>query len=76
MEVKFTERLKELMAEKGWDEEELGARLDATPRLVRRFLNGESRPKLVLLAEMSLLFKVSLDYLLGFSDDRKPKKRK
>ncbi len=71
LEVRAMNRAKQLMEEKGWSVYDLAAKLGATPRLVQRFLDGESKPRLISWIKMSLLFNVSLDYLIGLSDERK-----
>ncbi len=69
MSMNFQERLKELRTEKGWKQKELAARLNVTDDCVHFWEKGRSEPSIAQIIQLSTLFDVSIDYLLGKIDD-------
>ena len=67
----ISERIKELRKEYKMTKEELGARLGVTRSSVNLWEMGMSTPVLQNVIEMSKIFKVSVDYVLGLDDDVK-----
>lgn len=69
----FPERLKQLRAEKNIMQKDLAELLDLTPRAMRKYETGEIDPptsKIIILAKY---FGVSVDYLLGLTDNLESK---
>jgi len=67
----ISERIKELRKEYKMTQEELGNRLGVTRSSVNLWEMGMSTPILQNVIEMSKIFKVSVDYVLGLDDDMK-----
>ena len=67
----FHERLRQLRIEKGITQADLAAIADLSLRGYRKFELGENSPNLVVLIALADYFNVSLDYLVGRSDDPK-----
>lgn len=63
------DRLKELREEAHLTQEELSLQLSISEPQIWRYENGESSPKADVLVRLSAFFNVSVDYLLGVSDD-------
>lgn len=67
----FPTRLKELRLEKGLTLKELSENLNTTNTTLSRYENSLREPKVYTLKEISNYFNVSVDYLLGNTDERK-----
>lgn len=65
-------RLKELRKEKGLTQIELAKLLNVSDRSVGFYETGERDPDTETLTKLANYFDVSIDYLLGRSDIRKP----
>lgn len=65
-------RLKVLRLEKGMTQEEFASRVHVTQRAVSNWELSKREPPEAAIEEMCKLFDVSADYLLGFSNERKP----
>lgn len=65
------ERLKELRLAKQLKQNEFAKHLDISDRTVRHYENGDREPDIDKLIEIADFFEVSLDYLVGRSDDPK-----
>lgn len=63
------DRLVELRRAKGLSQEQLARELNISQSLVSYYETGRKQPGYDVLAEMARLFSVSIDYLLGLSDD-------
>ncbi|MEI3604491.1 helix-turn-helix transcriptional regulator [Pseudogracilibacillus sp. SE30717A] len=65
------ERLKDLRDEFGYDQKEMGKKLNITTSAYGYYEQGRNEPPLETLIKIAGIFKVSTDYLLGLSDQRK-----
>lgn len=70
----FAERLKQLRKEKELTIEQLADKLGSAKSTISRYENGLREPKGDILKLLTDFFDVSLDYLVGVSDIRTPKK--
>lgn len=68
----FAERLKELRKEKRITQEKLADRFFITKSAISKYENGVNTPENKLLQDMADFFEVSVDYLLGRTNDAKP----
>lgn len=68
----FGERLRELRREHQLTTVELGKALDIANSSISRYENGLREPRRDFLEKVSKYFDVSIDYLLGVSDERNP----
>ena len=66
----FSEVLRELRKEKKVSQRKLGELLGISDRNIRFYESGEHRPDFEGLLLLADYFNVSLDYLVGRSDDR------
>ena len=64
------ERLAKLRIEKGLTQTALGIKLNVTPNMVSFYESGKSQPGIDTLIDLSEIFGVSIDYLVGNSDIR------
>ena len=72
----FNERLKELRKEKSITIEKLATDLGSAKSTISRYENGLREPKKDFLEMLSQYFDVSVDYLLGRTDERNLNKEK
>ena len=72
----FSDRIKKLREQMGYTQSELAKKLYLTRASVNSWEMGLSAPSTSTIVELSRLFHVSTDYLLGLTDERKPYKRK
>lgn len=68
----FSERLKELRKEKRLTVEQLADKLGSAKSTISRYENGKREPKKDFLEMLSSFFDVSISYLLGETDIKKP----
>lgn len=68
MKIKLGERLKELRKEKGLTQKEIAAIFNLNSVTYLHYEKSQREPSLSLLAEFSIYYKVSVDYLLGLVD--------
>ena len=68
MNIKFSERLKNLRKEKGLSQAELANALNLTQRKISYLETGKFEPDLKILWDVSSYFEVSCDYLIGKSE--------
>lgn len=66
------DNIKKLRIEKGLTQEELGKVLNKTKNNISQYETGKREPDNDTLSKLSDLFSVSVDYLLGRTDDLKP----
>lgn len=71
----FSERLKELRADKKISMKDLAKAVGATDGAISNWENGVNEPKLTFIVRLTLFFGVSSDYLLGLEDETGEKKR-
>ncbi len=67
----FPERLKQLREENGYNQDYVAEYLGVKQQTYSRYENNVSEPDISTIQKLTMLFKVSSDYLLGFSDYRK-----
>lgn len=67
----FSERLKELRTSKGLTMEQLAKEIDSTRGTISNFENENKKPSLDMLIKLADYFDVSIDYLVGRTDDSK-----
>lgn len=72
----FQERLKRLRKDKGITQEQLAVALNIPPTTIRRLETSNSIPRRERLGAIADYFSVSIDYLLGQTDDPYPVKKK
>lgn len=70
----FSERLRSLRIEKGFKQEYLAEKLNISTTVMSRLENASTVPKFDTLIQLSDIFNVSIDYLLGRSDNRNIRK--
>lgn len=63
-------RLAELRKEKGLSQIELGGILGLSHTVLSRYETGGLEPNITTLKKMATYFNVSIDYLVGYSDER------
>ncbi len=68
MENKFGERLKELLKENNMKNRDLAEKLNISSRLVYYWTNGQRECGFDMLLELSGIFDVTTDFLLGKTD--------
>jgi len=61
----FQEKLIELRKAKGWSQEELGEKLSVTRQTLSKWELGQTTPEMDKLIELSKLFNISIDTLVG-----------
>ena len=67
----FAERLKQLRNSKGLTLKQLGDAIGSTKATIGNLENSNKQPSLAMLCALADYFDVSLDYLVGRSDDSK-----
>ncbi len=65
----FTENIKRLRISKNLSQKQIAESLKIADRQYRRYENGEQQPTLPVAIKLADYFNVSLDYLVGRSDD-------
>ena len=66
--MNFAEQLMTLRKQRGWSQEELGSRVGVTRQTVSKWEMGQSTPELEKLVELSRLFDMSIDRLVGLEE--------
>lgn len=66
--MEFYQRLKELRQNAGYTQEELAKKLELSSGAIGLYEQNRRTPNDSTLKKMATLFKVSIDYLLGFDD--------
>lgn len=66
--MEFRECLRELRTEKNWTQKMLAAKMNVTDDCVHFWEKGRSEPSVRQIIELSVLFEVTTDYLLGKTD--------
>lgn len=66
--VKLGQRLKELRTSNNYTQKEIAAKLNINSVTYLHYEKGQRQPPLELLADIALLYDVSVDYLLGLID--------
>ena len=68
MELKFSDRLKELRHEKGLNQIELAKQLGVSNGIISLWENNLREPGMYSLVQIAAFFDVSVDYLVGLRD--------
>lgn len=68
MKSNFSERLKELRAERRMKQEDLAKQLKLTKSTISGWEVGRNQPSYEILIDLSNIFDVSVDFLIGKSD--------
>lgn len=66
--MSFAENLMALRKQRGWSQEELGNQIGVTRQTVSKWEMGQSTPELEKLVELSRLFGMSIDQLVGLEE--------
>lgn len=66
--MNFAEHLMTLRRQRGWSQEELGDQIGVTRQTVSKWEMGQSTPELEKLVELSRLFGMSIDQLVGLEE--------
>jgi transcriptional regulator with XRE-family HTH domain len=69
---KFGPRLRELREEANLTVEQLAEKLGVVKQTISKYENNQREPKYEYLLKLAEIFNVSVDYLLGRIDERKP----
>ena len=67
----FSERLRMIRQEKKLNQTSIGKEIGISLKQIQRYEAGDSEPTLSVLLRLADFFDVSLDYLVGRSDDPK-----
>lgn len=67
--MEFKSRLKELRFEKGMSQVEIGKLLNVSKMAISHWEKGNSEPSIEQLKVLAKFFDVSVDYLVGYTDD-------
>ena len=70
--MEFKDRLKELRDETGKMQKDFAAELEINAPKYSRLESGKQQPSIQELIQLAEYFHVTIDYLLGFSDSKKP----
>lgn len=65
----FSNKLKELRTSKNISQKQIASQLDIADRQYRRYENEEQQPTLPIIIKLADYFDVSLDYLVGRTDN-------
>ncbi len=68
----FSYRLTVLLDENNMSQTQLAEKVGATNVTICRYINGERIPRIDVVSKIAAVFNVSLDYLLGISDNTDP----
>ena len=67
--MEFKNRFRELRIEKGFSQEQIGKMLSMSKMAISHWERGNSEPSIEQLKTLAAFFEVSVDYLVGFSDE-------
>lgn len=65
----FADKIKELRSLRKWSQKELGSRIGVAQSQITDYERGLKYPSTETLIKIARIFSVSLDYLVGISDD-------
>lgn len=72
MEITIGERLKQLVREKGLEQQEAAAQLNIKSPTFNGYIGNKREPSISKLKQLASYFNVSVDYLIGYSEIRNP----
>lgn len=70
----FGERLRELRKENNVTQENLASKIKVSIRIINYYENNKKTPSIEKIHEICKFLNISSDYLLGFSDQKRPLK--
>ncbi|MFZ4897298.1 helix-turn-helix domain-containing protein [Enterococcus durans] len=70
--MNFGERLKQLRNSRGWTQSQFGEKINVTKASISGYENGTRSPDKETLVKIAEIFNVSVDYLLGRTDNPNP----
>lgn len=73
---RLTQRLRELRQEKNWRQKDVADKLGITESAYGYYEQGRREPSVTVLERLSQIYGVSVDYLLGLTDDPTPLEKK
>lgn len=62
-------KIRELREEKGWSQKDLAEKIKSTNKNIWAYENGIAYPNIDTLIRMSKVFQVSVDFIIGNTDD-------
>ncbi len=65
-------RIAELRKEKNMSQISLGMKLNVSQKMISAYENGKNEPSIDLLMRMADIFRASIDYIVGYSENRYP----
>lgn len=68
-------RIAELRKEKNMSQISLGMKLNVSQKMISAYENGKNEPSIDLLMRMADIFHASIDYIVGYSENRYPEYR-
>lgn len=72
MEITIGERLKQLVKEKGMEQQEAATQLNIKAPTFNGYISNKREPSISKLKQFASYFNVSVDYLIGHSEIRNP----
>ncbi len=72
MDITVGERLKQLVKEKGLEQQEVAAQLNIKSPTFNGYVGNKREPSISRLKQLASYFNVSVDYLIGYNDIRSP----
>ena len=66
--MRWNKRIKDLREDHDMTQDELADKLGVSKRTLLRYESGTSEPTISILISLSLLFNVSIDYIVGIKD--------
>lgn len=66
--MKWNKRIRDLREDHDMTQDDLAQKLGISKRTLLRYESGESEPSISILISLSLLFNVSIDYIVGSKD--------
>lgn len=70
MDYYIGERLQQLREEKGWTQQNVADELDVSQQTIQNYEVNKRKPKLSTIHKLANLFEVSMEYLIGTTDNR------
>lgn len=72
MEITIGERLKQLVKEKGLEQQEVAAQLNIKSPTFNGYVGNKREPSISKLKKLASYFNVTVDYLIGYNNIRTP----
>ena len=70
--MNFNEIIRTLREDKDLNQTEVGKALKMTQRKISRMETGDAEPKIEDIKQLCIFYDVSADYILGFTNEKKP----